>query len=90
MTLGGGNAPKTGGMDRRDPRVVVKTACLRDDNLRNYHTRLEVVRQQPCHQSYPSTGWYPDRETAITQQTKGRIQWTTIIAIDLGQLYWKI
>jgi hypothetical protein len=49
LTFGGGNAPKTGGMDRRDPRVVVKTIRLRDDNLRNYHASLEAIRQQPCH-----------------------------------------
>jgi hypothetical protein len=60
LTLGGENAPKTGGMDRCDPRVMAKTTHLRDDNLRNYHASLEAVRQQPCHQSYPSPDWYPD------------------------------
>jgi hypothetical protein len=72
LALGGGNAPKTGGMDIRDPRVVVQTTLLRDDNLRNYHASLEAVRQQPCHQFYPSPGWYPDMgKLQLTQRTKG-------------------
>jgi hypothetical protein len=81
LTLGRGNAPKTGGMDRRDPRVVVKATRLRDDNMRNYHARLEAVRQQPCYQSYPSPGRYPDvgKLQALSRLKEQQISVTLIL-----------